>query len=141
LPIGAFIADKKIMRTLTHNPMLGHITTFGGNPVCCASALATLQVIEEEKLLSTVEQKGKLFEKLLQHKHIREIRRAGLMFAVDFDSAERVNRIVHYARKEGVICYWFLSHPNSFRLAPPLTITTNQIEESCQVILKAIDNS
>jgi acetylornithine/succinyldiaminopimelate/putrescine aminotransferase len=141
LPIGAFISDKKIMQTLTHDPMLGHITTFGGNPVCCASALATLQVIEDEKLLSTVEQKGKLFEKLLQHKHIKEIRRAGLMFAVDFDSAERVNRIVNHAKKEGVICYWFLSHPNSFRLAPPLTITTEQIEESCQVILKAIDNS
>jgi acetylornithine/succinyldiaminopimelate/putrescine aminotransferase len=141
LPIGAFIADKKIMQTLSHDPMLGHITTFGGNPVCCASALATLQVIEEEKLLSTVEQKGKLFEKLLQHKHIKEIRRIGLMFAVDFDSAERVNRIVEYAKKEGVICYWFLSHPNSFRIAPPLTITTDQIEESCRVILKAIDNS
>lgn len=141
LPIGAFIADKKIMKTLTHDPMLGHITTFGGNPVCCASALATLQVIEEEKLLESVEQKGKLFEKLLQHKHIKEIRRIGLMLAVDFDSAERVNRIVEYAKKEGVICYWFLSHPNSFRIAPPLIITEEQITESCAVILKAIENS
>lgn len=141
LPIGAFIADKKIMQTLTYDPMLGHITTFGGNPVCCASALATLQVIEEENLMATVEQKGKLFEKLLQHKHIKEIRRIGLMFAVDFDSPERVNRIVEYAKKEGVICYWFLSHPNSFRIAPPLIITADQIEESCHVILKAIDNS
>jgi acetylornithine/succinyldiaminopimelate/putrescine aminotransferase len=141
LPIGAFISDKKIMQTLTHDPMLGHITTFGGNPVCCASALATLQVIEDEKLLSTVEQRGKLFEKLLKHKHIKEVRRIGLMFAIDFDSAERVNRIVEYAKKEGVICYWFLSHPNSFRIAPPLTITEDQIEESCRVILMAIDNS
>jgi acetylornithine/succinyldiaminopimelate/putrescine aminotransferase len=141
LPIGAFISDKKIMQTLTHDPMLGHITTFGGNPVCCASALATLQVIEDEKLLSTVEQRGKLFEKMLKHKHIKEVRRIGLMFAIDFDSAERVNRIVEYAKKEGVICYWFLSHPNSFRIAPPLTITEDQIEESCRVILKAIDNS
>lgn len=141
LPIGAFIADKKIMQTLTHDPMLGHITTFGGNPVCCASAFATLQVIEDEKLLNTVDEKGKLFEKLLRHPHIIEIRRIGLMFAVDFDSAERVNRIVEHAKKDGVICYWFLSHPNSFRIAPPLTITDIQIEESCQVILKAIDNS
>ncbi len=141
LPIGAFIADKKIMQTLTHNPMLGHITTFGGNPVCCASALATLQVIEEEKLLESVEQKGRLFERLLQHKHIKEIRRIGLMLAVDFDSPERVNRIVEYAKKEGVICYWFLSHPNSFRIAPPLIITEKQITESCAVILQAIENS
>jgi acetylornithine/succinyldiaminopimelate/putrescine aminotransferase len=141
LPVGAFIADKKIMQTLTHDPMLGHITTFGGNPVCCASALATLQVIEDEKLLDTVDEKGKLFEKLLRHPHIKDIRRIGLMFAVDFDSAERVNRIVEHAKKDGVICYWFLSHPNSFRIAPPLTITEEQIQESCLVILKAIDNS
>lgn len=141
LPIGAFIADKKLMQTLMHDPILGHITTFGGNPVCCASALATLQVIEEENLLSTVEKKGQLFEKLLKHTHIKEVRRIGLLFAIDFDSADRVNRIVEYAKKEGVICYWFLSHPNSFRIAPPLTITEEQIEESCNVILKAIDNS
>ncbi|HEY3430760.1 MAG TPA: aspartate aminotransferase family protein, partial [Cyclobacteriaceae bacterium] len=141
LPIGAFIADKKIMRTLTHDPMLGHITTFGGNPVCCASALATIQVIQEEKLLSTVEEKGKLFEKLLQHKHIKEIRRIGLMFAIDFDSAERVNRIVENAKQKGIICYWFLSHPYSFRIAPPLTITREQIQESCEVILEAIEGS
>jgi acetylornithine/succinyldiaminopimelate/putrescine aminotransferase len=141
LPIGAFIADKKIMQTLTHDPALGHITTFGGNPVCCASALATLEVLETEKLPETAEAKGKLFEKLLQHRHIREIRRFGLMFAVDFDSAERVNRIVEYAKKKGVICYWFLSHPYSFRIAPPLTITEDQIRESCAVILEAIDKS
>lgn len=141
LPIGAFIADKKIMQSLTIDPPLGHITTFGGNPVCCASSLATLEVIEEENLLSTVEKKGQLFEKLLQHPHIKEIRRIGLMFAIDFESAERVNRIVEYAKQEGVICYWFLSHPYSFRIAPPLTITEQQIEESCAVILKAIDHS
>lgn len=141
LPIGAFIADKKIMQTLTHDPMLGHITTFGGNPVCCASALATLEVIENERLLETVDAKGMLFEKLLQHKNIKEIRRFGLMFAVDFDSAGRVNRIVEYAKQKGVICYWFLSHPYSFRIAPPLTITEEQIRESCEVILEAIDKS
>lgn len=141
LPIGAFIANREIMRTFTHNPMLGHITTFGGNPVCCASALATLQVIEEENLLASVEEKGELFEKLLKHSHIKEIRRFGLMFAIDFDTAERVNRIVEYAKQKGVICYWFLSHPNSFRIAPPLTITEEQIRESCEVIVEAIEHS
>lgn len=141
LPIGAFIADKKIIQLLTHDPILGHITTFGGNPVCCASALATIHVIEEEKLLASVEKKGKLFEALLQHKHIKEIRRIGLMFAIDFDSADRVNRIVEYAKQAGVICYWFLSHPNSFRIAPPLTISEDQIRESCAVILEAVEKS
>jgi acetylornithine/succinyldiaminopimelate/putrescine aminotransferase len=121
--------------------MLGHITTFGGNPVCCASALATLEVIENEKLIASVESKGKLFEKLLQHKHIKELRRIGLLFAIDFDSAERVNAIVNHAKELGVICYWFLSHPYSFRIAPPLTITEDEIRESCEAILKAIDKS
>ena len=141
LPIGAFISDKNIMACLTHDPMLGHITTFGGNPVCCASALATLKVIEDEKLLEQVEEKGKLFEKLLRHPKIKEVRRIGLMFAIDFESAEIVNRIVLKAKELGVICYWFLSHPYSFRIAPPLTITKKQIEESCETILKAIDNA
>ena len=141
LPIGAFISDKNIMACLTHDPILGHITTFGGNPVCCASALATLKVIEDEKLLEQVEEKGKLFEKLLRHSKIKEVRRIGLMFAIDFESAEIVNRIVLKAKDLGVICYWFLSHPNSFRIAPPLTITKKQIEESCETILKAIDNA
>jgi len=141
LPIGAFISDKNIMTCLTHNPMLGHITTFGGNPVCCASALATLNVIENEKILEQVEEKGKLFETLLSHPKIKEVRRIGLMFAIDFESAEIVNRIVLKAKELGVICYWFLSHPYSFRIAPPLTITKKQIEEACETILKAIDNA
>jgi acetylornithine/succinyldiaminopimelate/putrescine aminotransferase len=141
LPIGAFVSEKNIMATLMHDPMLGHITTFGGNPVCCASALATLEVIESEQLLAHVEEKGQLFERLLCHPKIKEIRRIGLMFAIDFDSAETVNRIVLEAKRLGVICYWFLSHPHSFRIAPPLTITKKQIEESCHIILKAIDNA
>ncbi len=141
LPIGAFIARKEVMEYLTHDPPLGHITTFGGNPVCCASALATLEVLEQEKILDTVDEKGKLFEHLLKHPLIIEIRRIGLMFAVDFDSAERVNKIVQFAKEEGIICYWFLSHPNSFRIAPPLTITMDQIRESCSVIIRAIDKT
>lgn len=141
LPIGAFISSYDNMQSLTSSPMLGHITTFGGNPVCCASALAVLQVIEEENLLSQVEQKGRLIEELLKHPKIKEVRRFGLMFAFDFDSEERVNRIVEYAKEHGVICYWFLSHPHSFRIAPPLTITESEIREACSIILKAIENS
>jgi acetylornithine/succinyldiaminopimelate/putrescine aminotransferase len=141
LPIGAFIASHEMMQVFTHDPMLGHITTFGGNPVCCASALATLEVIQHEAILDDVERKGILFQSLLKHKHIKEIRRIGLMFAIDFDSADRVNRIVANGKEAGVICYWFLSHPCSFRIAPPLTITEDQIKESCEIILNAIDNS
>jgi acetylornithine/succinyldiaminopimelate/putrescine aminotransferase len=141
LPIGAFIASHEMMQVFTHDPMLGHITTFGGNPVCCASALATLEIIGRDNILADVERKGKLFESLLRHKHIKEIRRIGLMFAIDFDSAERVNRIVANGKEAGIICYWFLSHPYSFRIAPPLTITDDQIKESCEIITKAIDNS
>ena len=141
LPIGAFISSYRHMQELSHDPMLGHITTFGGNPVCCASALSTLDVLTEGNLLHDVERKGKLIQSLLIHPHIREIRRAGLMFAIDFDSEERVQRIVNTALNNGVIGFWFLSHPYSFRIAPPLTITDSEIRESCDVILKAIEIS
>jgi acetylornithine/succinyldiaminopimelate/putrescine aminotransferase len=141
LPIGAFISDRTRMEVLTHDPMLGHITTFGGNPVCCASALATLEVILEEGLLGHVEEKGKLFQQYLRHPAIVAIRRIGLMFAIDFESAERVSAIVNYCKDHGVICYWFLSHPYSFRIAPPLTITQAEIKDSCKVILSAINNT
>jgi acetylornithine/succinyldiaminopimelate/putrescine aminotransferase len=139
LPIGAFISSYEHMQLLAHDPPLGHITTFGGNPVCCAAALASLEVITG--LLSDVERKGKRIEDRLKHKHIREVRRAGLMMAFDFDSEERVQRIVAEALNAGVVCFWFLSHPNSFRLAPPLTISDDEADHACDVILKAIEKS
>lgn len=141
LPIGAFIAERQMMKTLTHDPMLGHITTFGGNPVCCASALATLSVIRNEDLIAGVEEKGRAFEQYLRHPQVRELRRIGLLFALDFASAERVSAIVNYCKSKGVIVYWFLSHPYSVRLAPPLTITQSQIKECCEIILEAIENT
>jgi len=141
LPIGAFIASEEKMKTLSHDPILGHITTFGGNPVCCASALATLEVIEKENLLATVESKGLLIERLLKHPKIKAVRRIGLMFAFDFDSEKTVNNIVNYAKDHGVICYWFLSHPYSFRIAPPLTITDEEIKKACSIILDAIERA
>lgn len=140
LPIGCFASSKKDMSALTHDPVLGHITTFGGNPVSCAASLATIEVIQNEKLLEKVEEKGRLFENLLQHKSIIELRRVGLMFALEFDSAERVNKIVQYCIDNGVICYWFLSCPNAFRIAPPLTITEKEIKKACKVILEAFDH-
>ena len=141
LPIGAFISSNAIMQSLTHDPMLGHITTFGGNPVCCASALATLHVIEDEKILLNVEAKGKMIQEKLVHPKIKEIRRIGLMFAIDFDSEERVNNIVNHAKENGVICYWFLSHPYSLRIAPPLTISEEEISIACTILLQAIEQS
>ncbi len=141
LPIGAFISSEEKMKCLTHDPMLGHITTFGGNPVCCASALATLEVIEEENLLATVESKGKLIETLLKHPKIKAMRRIGLMFAFDFESEAIVNNIVNYAKEHGAICYWFLSHPYSFRIAPPLTISESEIKKGCSIILEAIEQA
>jgi acetylornithine/succinyldiaminopimelate/putrescine aminotransferase len=141
LPIGAFISSTEIMKCLTHNPILGHITTFGGNPVCCASALATLEVLLDDKIMEQVEAKGKLIESLLKHPSIKEVRRIGLMFAVDFDSEERVQKIVQYALDHGVITFWFLSWPASFRIAPPLTITESEIREACAIILQAIEKS
>lgn len=139
LPIGSFISNKEIMDCLTHDPMLGHITTFGGNPVCCASALASLEIIEEENILDHVEEKGKLFEELLQHPKIKAVRRIGLMLAIDFETESEVASIVQKSLHDGVICFWFLSHPNSFRIAPPLIITEEQIRQSCAVLLNAID--
>jgi acetylornithine/succinyldiaminopimelate/putrescine aminotransferase len=141
LPIGTFISSEEKMRSLSHDPILGHITTFGGNPVCCASALATLEVIDKENLLTTVERKGKLIEQLIKHPKIKEVRRIGLMFAFDFESETVVNNIVNYAKEHGVICYWSLSHPYSFRIAPPLTITEDEIKKGCSIILEAIEQA
>lgn len=141
LPIGAFIADQQLMKLLTFDPMLGHITTFGGNPVCCASALATLQVIHEEKIIDQAEEKGKLFEEYLVHPVIKELRRIGLFFAIDFESEAQVQKIVKHALELGVICFWFLSCPNSLRIAPPLTITKEEIKISCALLLEAIERA
>ncbi|MEM1406291.1 MAG: aspartate aminotransferase family protein [Bacteroidota bacterium] len=139
LPIGAFISSYEIMQSLTHSPMLGHITTFGGNPVSCASALATLEVIEQEQLLPQVEQKGELIEKLLDHPKVVEIRRIGLMFAIEFGKEEEVYHIVQKCLERGVICFWFLSCPTSFRIAPPINISVEEIKKACEVIKSVFD--
>ena len=138
LPIGAFIANYHIMQCLTHNPMLGHITTFGGNPLSCAAALATLEVIEKEQLLDQVETKGKLFAELIDHPRIKEVRRLGLLFAFEFETPDEVQFVVQECLKDGVICFWFLSNPHSFRIAPPLNIAESDIREACAIILKNI---
>jgi putrescine aminotransferase len=139
MPIGAFIASKKIMTVLTNEPILGHITTFGGHPVCAASSLATVDVILEEKLMEGVERKEKLFHELLKHPAIKEIRSKGLLLAVEFESYEVLKPIIDRAIEKGVITDWFLFCNNSMRIAPPLIISEEQIREVCKIILESID--
>ena len=138
MPIGAFIAKREMMRVFTQNPILGHITTFGGHPVSCAASLATFQVIFEEQLLVQVPEKEVLFRKILVHPSIKEVRGKGLMLAVEFESFEVLKPIIDRAIQKGVITDWFLFCDNSMRIAPPLTITLQEIETACGVILESI---
>lgn len=144
MPIGAFISSKDIMSVFKNNPILGHITTFGGHPVSCASSLATLEVIHSEGLAESAVAKGQLIRDLLQHPSIKEIRGKGLMLAVEFESFEVLKPIIDRAilrakQGTGVITDWFLFCDNSMRIAPPLVITDDQIREACNIILEAID--
>jgi len=139
LPLGAFIARAAHMRAFTAYPMLGHITTFGGNPVSCAAALATLEALEREALLEGVEAKGALIERALQHPRVKEIRRKGLFMAIEFATPQEVQHIVQYCLARGVITFWFLSCPESFRLAPPLNISDADLKHGCAVIREAIE--
>lgn len=141
MPIGAFISSYEKMNLFTHNPNLGHITTFGGHPVVCAAAWANLQAIQEENMLEQVEHKGQLLEEAIAHSAIKEIRRKGLMLAVEFENAELVQKIVHKCLDKGVITFWFLSCPESFRLAPPINISNEDIVETGALIKKAISES
>ncbi|MCB2408756.1 aspartate aminotransferase family protein [Hymenobacter lucidus] len=141
MPIGAFISSQAIMAGFKTNPILGHCTTFGGHPVSCAASLATLRVIQEENLLAGVHEKAALFRRLLQHTAIREVRGHGLLLAVEFDSYAVLKPIIDHAlAHEGILTDWFLFCDNSLRIAPPLTISPAEIEESCAALLRAIDS-
>jgi acetylornithine/succinyldiaminopimelate/putrescine aminotransferase len=141
MPIGAFIASKEIMKSLTDNPILGHITTFGGHPVSCAASLATLKVIQKEKLYAKAEAKADLFKKCLIHPKIKAIRNCGLMIAVEFESFEVLKPIIDKAISFGILTDWFLYCDNSMRIAPPLTISKGQIYDVCGILLKAINEA
>lgn len=139
LPIGAFIASQKIMSVFTENPILGHITTFGGNPVCCAASLATLRVIEDENLLEGVNRKGNFTKFKLNHSLIKEVRGQGLMIAVEFESFEVLKPIIDACIEKGLITDWFLFCDNSMRIAPPLNITFEELEWACNTILEVLN--
>lgn len=140
MPLGAFIADRKIMYELADHPVLGHITTFGGHPVSCAAGLAALRVLQEEKLIDQVETKGQLFETLLNHPKIKSIRRKGLMIAIEFDSFEQNKKIIDRCIEHGLMTDWFLFAPHCMRIGPPLIITEDEIRQACVIILKSIDS-
>ena len=140
MPLGAFISSREIMQTLTHNPVLGHITTFGGHPVSCAAALANLGVIINEKLIENVHYKSDLFvQQLSKSQFIRQIRVAGLMIALQLDNYAHVKRVIDRCIENGIIIDWFLFNDSSIRIAPPLTINEDQIKEACRVILEALE--
>ncbi|MEL7119690.1 MAG: aspartate aminotransferase family protein, partial [Bacteroidota bacterium] len=139
MPIGAFGASREIMQVLSHNPILGHITTFGGHPVSCAASLATLKVLQEEDYIAQVEEKEKLFHQLLKHPHIREVRSSGLMMGVQLDSFPQVQKVIEYCLANGVITDWFLFNSETIRIAPPLIIEQAEIEFACEILLKGID--
>ncbi len=139
MPLGAFIADKELMWKLTENPVLGHITTFGGHPVCCAAGMAAMQVLLEEKLVDTVFDKEILFRTLLHHSKIIAVRSRGLMMAVEFDSFETNKRIIDACIAQGVLTDWFLFASQCMRIAPPLTITDEEIRQACAVIIKCLN--
>lgn len=150
MPLGAFIADKKIMDSLTHDPVLGHINTFGGHPVCCAAGLAAFDVLLDEKLIDAVKDKEQLFISLLQHPKIKAVRSCGLMIAVEFDSFEMNKKVIDAlievsgrfkqpnTSEIGVFTDWFLFASNCLRIAPPLTIRNDEITIACEKIIKIL---
>jgi len=139
MPMGAFVSSKSIMSVFKTNPMLGHITTFGGHPVSAAAALASLEVLLQGDLLKQVPEKAELFLELMKHEQIKEIRGMGLFFAVDLGDSAKVLKVVHKALEDGVVIDWFLFRPGAFRLAPPLIITKKEIKKACSILLSALD--
>lgn len=140
MPIGGFVSSEKIMATLTCNPVLGHITTFGGHPVSCAAALASLNVVVDDHLVEQVEAKATLFRNLLAGANIVEIRGDGLLMAVELGSAERLQRFIKAAFEAGVATDWFIFCGSAFRIAPPLIITKQEIEEVCVTLVNIINH-
>ncbi len=139
LPIGAFTASMEVMALLQDNPKLGHITTFGGNPVIAAAALATLQELTETDIISQTLEKEALFRELLVHPLIKEVRGKGLMLAIICNSADITNSIILGCKDEGLILFWLLFEPKAIRITPPLTISNSEIEEGCAILTKVMD--
>ncbi|MEO8588681.1 MAG: aspartate aminotransferase family protein [Flavobacteriales bacterium] len=138
LPMGAFVASRERMMLFTHDPVLGHITTFGGHPLPCVAGLAALDILLQDDLVQNATHMGQLFKELLVHPTIQEVRGEGLMLAVELGDADRVRKVVHACLQNGVLGFWFLSCPTAFRIAPPLVISTEEVHLACTAIQKAI---
>ena len=140
MPLGAFVSRHEIMDTLQSNPVLGHITTFGGHPVCCAAGLAALNYLLDHHVVEQVEAKGALYERLLEdHPAVREIRRSGLLLAVELGSSERLYRIMGLFKETGIMSDWFLFCDTAFRISPPLTVSEEEVRDSACLIRECLD--
>ncbi len=140
MPVGCLVASGAHMQQFTTDPMLGHISTFAAHPVICAAVAATLEVFQKDDLVKNVEAKGQwMAEKLRTHKAVKEVRQRGLFFAIDLENADAVQCVVENCMQQGLISFWFLSCPASFRIAPPLTISMDEMEKAANIILNALD--
>jgi len=141
MPLGAFAARHDVMSALSHDPALGHITTFGGHPVCCAAGLAAMRYIIDNDLVAQVEAKGARYERALaNHPQVREIRRSGLLLAVELGSSDKMYRIMELFTREGILSDWFLFCDTAFRISPPLTISNDEIDGSVAIIRRCLDS-
>jgi acetylornithine/succinyldiaminopimelate/putrescine aminotransferase len=138
MPLGAFISDKKIMDCFTDNPVLGHITTFGGHPVCCAAGLAAMEVLLQENYINEISEKIELLKTLLIHPAIKKTNFFGLWMAIEFNSTEDCKKIIDSCIEVGVLTDWFLFAPNCLRISPPLTISRQQLQMAVETILKSL---
>jgi acetylornithine/succinyldiaminopimelate/putrescine aminotransferase len=141
MPLGAFIADKELMKQLSFNPVLGHITTFGGHPVSCAAGKAAFEVLLENNFINEVKNKEAVLISCLNHTAIKRINHFGLWASLQFDSAEIAQSIIHDCVKKGCITDWFLFAPDCLRIAPPLIIQEHEIKQACDIILEAINET
>ena len=140
MPLGGVASKKQILDSFTYNPCLGHITTFGGHPVCCAAGLAALNYLTDNNIVEQVESKGALFEERLKsHPRVLEIRRSGLLLALELGKAEYLYRLMEIFKEVGIMSDWFLYCDTAFRISPPLTISEAEIEECCTLIREALD--
>ena len=140
MPLGGVAANKQILDSFTNNPCLGHITTFGGHPVCCAAGLAALNYLKNNNIVESVESKGALFENLIKnHDKVLEIRRSGLLLAVELGKSEYLYRLMEIFKEEGIMSDWFLYCDTAFRISPPLTISEAEIRECCEIIRRSLD--
>ena len=140
MPLGGVAANRQILDCFTHNPCLGHITTFGGHPVCCAAGLAALNYLIDNNIVESVERKGAMFdERVSRHPKVKEIRRSGLLLAVELGSSDYLYRLMEIFKEEGIMSDWFLYCDTAFRISPPLTISESEIEECCAIIAHALD--